>query len=610
MEGSLHPLELDFDEAAMADDCSHDQPKSPDEDAKIAAQALEQGDLGHALFHISWALHAQPTNPGFLELFHLILDSSDDPLVLTSLEGQEVSIAHAGVHAHVLFREGMPSEAVALMAQIVGTGEGFRYLDWIAQWFSSDGMLEQVELPPMLHLISSLASCVPGNRIEDQAIASSVTNVSPIFEKFARAHDDALLKSITANILRKVDMFEPALELAIEGFEGTSTGMTASIVAMVYSSMGEDEESIQYYERAVELDPEFTGAMLDIGDRRTAMHRPEEAIRWYMKALEVDPENAWAQTHILLNRYLLEPDSSGETILDLLELAERGYPTAGDAYRRLGDLTDNYTAHIPAPSDAGVNVLHKLVMEYSEAEEYPEEISYSSTSLEAPSILSCFWAHLGVIPTISTQVPEPDPRVPRIENPRFLLWGYEGVAAMPALGPASEKVTELVSTLAGSIYFLPLWRERARSFEFAPSHDLAEDILGMMVHPSPPPEGIPMWVWLPLLQVAAATCISVFDEPEWEGSARRDALLDVLRGPMDWSVSAAAVVLGEVAQEFQPEDAPRQEILAELLATHANAPTTGYTCYMDALLATLLRFPEITEEQRAQFQQEREYYRR
>ena len=79
----------------MADDCAHDQPKTPEEDAKIAAQALESGDLDHALFHISWALHAQPTNPGFLELFHLILDSSDDPLVLTSLEGQEVSIAHA-----------------------------------------------------------------------------------------------------------------------------------------------------------------------------------------------------------------------------------------------------------------------------------------------------------------------------------------------------------------------------------------------------------------------------------------------------------------------------------------------------------------------------------
>lgn len=593
----------------MADDCSHDQPNTPDDDAKIAARALEQGDLGHALFHISWALHAQPTNPGFLELFHLILDSSDDPLVLTSLEGQEVSIAHAAVHAFVLFREGMPSEAVALMAQIVGTGEGYRYLDWIAQWFSSDGMLEQVELPPMLHLISSLASCVPGNKIEDQEIAAPVTNASPVFEKYARTHEDPLLKSITANVLRKVDMFEPALELALEGFEGTSTGMTASIVAMVYSSMGKDEESIAYYERAVELDPEFTGAMLDIGDRRTAMRQPEEAIGWYIKALEVDPENSWAQTHILLNRYLLEPESNHETVMDLLELAERGYPTAGDAYRRLGELTDNYIAHIPAPSDAGVNALYRLVLEYADSEESPEEISYSSSSLEAPSILSCFWAHLGVIPTISTEVPEPDPRLPRVENPRYLLWGYEGTGAVPAIAPASEKVSELVSTLAGSIYFLPLWRDRARSFEFAPSPELAEDILGMMVHPSPPPEGIPMWIWMPLLQVAAATCISVFDEPEWEGSARREALFDVLRGPMDWSVSAAAIVLGEVAHEFAPGDAPRQEILDELLATRNHAPTTGYTCYMDPLLATLLRFSEISPEQRELFEKERGIYK-
>ena len=588
----------------MADDCAHDQPKTPEEDAKIAAQAFESGDLDHALFHISWALYGEPSNPGFLDLFHMILDASDDPLELTSLEDQEVSIAHAGAHALVLFRQGLLGEATALMAQVIGTGEGFGYLEWITQWFSAEGAIEKVEVPPMLHLISSLASCVPGNKIEDEGIASLVDHVSPVLEKIARAKGDPLLESITGNILRKVGRFDAALELAVDGFEGNPTGMTASIVAMVYSSMGDEDESIAYYERAVELDPEFIGAMLDIGDRRTTMRQHADALEWYMKALEVDSENAWAQTHILLNRYLHEPDAHEETILDLLELAERGYPTAGDAYRRLGEITDDYTAHIPAPSDASVNVLYQLILEYGDGEA-PVGLSLGSSSMEAPSILNCFLAHLGVVPTISAEVPEPDPRLPRVEDPRYLLWGYEGTSAVPVLAPASDEVEEMVSTLAGSIYFLPLWRERARAFDIQPSHAMAEELLGMMLHPSPPPEGIPMWIWLPLLQFAAATCISIFDEPEWEGSVRREALFDVLRGPMDWSVSAAAVVLGEVAREFAPGDAPRAEILDELRATYAHMPTSGYTCYQDALLATLLRFPELDAKERARFEGER-----
>ena len=132
----------------MADDCAHDQPKTPEEDAKIAAQAFESGDLDHALFHISWALYGEPSNPGFLDLFHMILDASDDPLELTSLEDQEVSIAHAGAHALVLFRQGLLGEATALMAQVIGTGEGFGYLEWITQWFSAEGAIEKVEVPP------------------------------------------------------------------------------------------------------------------------------------------------------------------------------------------------------------------------------------------------------------------------------------------------------------------------------------------------------------------------------------------------------------------------------------------------------------------------------
>ena len=133
---------------------------------------------------------------------------------------------------------------------------------------------------------------MPGNKIEDEGIASLVDHVSPVLEKIARAKGDPLLESITGNILRKVGRFDAALELAVDGFEGNPTGMTASIVAMVYSSMGDEDESIAYYERAVELDPEFIGAMLDIGDRRTTMRQHADALEWYMKALEVDSENA------------------------------------------------------------------------------------------------------------------------------------------------------------------------------------------------------------------------------------------------------------------------------------------------------------------------------
>ena len=51
---------------------SHGHPQSPEDDARIAHEALAQGDLVHAVHHIGCALSARPLHPEWLGMLDSI----------------------------------------------------------------------------------------------------------------------------------------------------------------------------------------------------------------------------------------------------------------------------------------------------------------------------------------------------------------------------------------------------------------------------------------------------------------------------------------------------------------------------------------------------------
>ncbi len=58
--------------------------------------------------------------------------------------------------------------------------------------------------------------------------------------------------------------------------------------------MGEDQKAIDDYNRAIELDPEYTDAYNNRGNRYAALGEDQKAIDDYNRAIELDPEYSGA----------------------------------------------------------------------------------------------------------------------------------------------------------------------------------------------------------------------------------------------------------------------------------------------------------------------------
>jgi len=58
--------------------------------------------------------------------------------------------------------------------------------------------------------------------------------------------------------------------------------------------MGKYEESLSDFDRAIELDPEYQGALTNRGETYLQMGKYEEALSDFGRAIEIDPEDEWA----------------------------------------------------------------------------------------------------------------------------------------------------------------------------------------------------------------------------------------------------------------------------------------------------------------------------
>jgi len=61
--------------------------------------------------------------------------------------------------------------------------------------------------------------------------------------------------------------------------------------------LGRSEEAVQYYDRALAIDPEDTEALVDKGLALEDLDRTEEAIQYYDRALAIDPGEVDAQNN-------------------------------------------------------------------------------------------------------------------------------------------------------------------------------------------------------------------------------------------------------------------------------------------------------------------------
>jgi hypothetical protein len=155
-------------------------------------------------------------------------------------------------------------------------------------------------------------------------------------------------------------------------------------------------------------------------------------------------------------------------------------------------------------------------------------------------------------------------------------------------------VAAAVGRLAGLPYSLAGWAARAADLARDLGPGQVDGLLGVMVHPPDPPARVLAWDWLPHVQVAAALVLGHLGT-DWDRSLRRQVLFDLANGPLDWSVTAAAVALTAAALE-DPAVAPD---VARLLGDlRRNLPRPGHDWYEYAIVHCQLRLPGVSPRER------------
>jgi hypothetical protein len=101
------------------------------------------------------------------------------------------------------------------------------------------------------------------------------------------------------------------------------------------------------------------------------------------------------------------------------------------------------------------------------------------------------------------------------------------------------------------------------------------------------------------VQVAAALALLGVDGG-WQGSTRREALLGLALGPMDWTVDAAVVALARLAEHDEEARPEVHEVFAELSRA---MPRPGHCSYERALVCAWTWLPDLPEAERRALEQ-------
>jgi hypothetical protein len=326
--------------------------------------------------------------------------------------------------------------------------------------------------------------------------------------------------------------------------------------------------------------------------------------------LDHDPDDAWALPSYLYYMHDLQPDAGWDAQLSTLAARASDNQRAQELQGRLWIARRGYLDILPEADEAIINLARQFISEPDKLAK-GGNIKIGLSHLESPSArLAITMELVGKFPGITLElgvadVPTPDTRLP-LKPVSYVLWTYDGMTPRPALAAPRSAVAGAMADIARTPFDVEAWRERARRLltELGPQvfgPQAHGELLGVMAHPPAASDGSPAWDWIRRVQIASALTIAQLDDTTWEGSIRRDALLSLVYGPMDWSGVAGLVALASLATH-EPALAPTvEEIYLDLLG---RKPSEGAWALRMPLVLLLNRLPNLSERGRAVAKQE------
>lgn len=258
-----------------------------------------------------------------------------------------------------------------------------------------------------------------------------------------------------------------------------------------------------------------------------------------------------------------------------------------------------YVDYHPGPGDATAHFAEETMWRAAGDPQGAngDTVTMNVSHIESPSVQTAWrlrMQEIGIELTLGTffeAIQQPDPRTPKT-TVEFSLWAYEGTKARPNLGAPDPRAAEAVAKIASQLYDLPSWAEAAAQAASSFGTPWAQHLLATMVHPPPAPEHIHPLDWVPRVQVAAALVIGF-------GEGGHRVLHNLALGPVDWTVDAAVIALGELAMRHPQLRGEVEQLFGYL---RGQIPKEGFTCFAYPLACTWLRLVQPADPRAAELQ--------
>ena len=121
------------------------------------------------------------------------------------------------------------------------------------------------------------------------------------YQKAIELYEEAFKEQVELNdyanyaiCLQAVKNYEKAETVLFEILEYSETSFVYQAIAINYSAMGQFVESIEYFKKAIELEPENTDARLSLSGLYEEFGEEELAKNEYENILVYEPDNFWA----------------------------------------------------------------------------------------------------------------------------------------------------------------------------------------------------------------------------------------------------------------------------------------------------------------------------
>jgi len=590
------------------------QTPNPEQDIVIARQALARGDLKHATFHVGGALAASPDNQGGLALLDQIIAQAGAKALDLAPLSNEVYYGTAAVRAYILAKQGDLSSAVQLLLSVIVTRPDIPYAHWLLRWRNQAGFAAALTPELAIGLAAPVLDPFRQSDYVPEDAATPLANLETVLALATELHPEAsqvwFFRSIA---LRKRGLLEEASRIAEEGDRRAPSYETAVALAGVYRTMSRFDAAIKAFREAIHRQPNEAASVYvhnDIADILCEQGKIEEGVREYRAVLDHDPEDAWALPSYLYFMHGLQPGEGWDAKLSALAARPSDNQRAQELQGRLAVVQRGYLDVLPEANEAIINLARQFIAEPDKLAK-GGKIAIGLSHLESPSArLAITMELVGKFPGVTldlgvADVPTPDTRLP-LKPVSYVLWAYDGMTPRPALAAPSPAIAGAMADIARTPFNVEAWRERARRLftELGPQvfgPQALGELLGVMVHPPAASDGRPAWDWIRRVQIASALTIAQMGDTTWEGSIRRDALLSLVYGPMDWSGVAGLVALASLATH-EPALAPSvEEIYLDLLGSK---PSEGAWALHTPLVLLLNRLPYLSERGRAVAKQE------